>query len=169
MRTSRLRGFFWALLHVPLIGSVQWVSVAVSQLTVFDADGGHVPKPWETCGLACVHSSRALLMYLGCNLLLQLTHAGDGDAGAGLPPRRLSRRARVAIRVLFIGGEVVVMLTAPHRVSAMNYLTLTLGVLAAGTALEVWGKRTPPPKELNDAAAAATGGAGGGTSAPLLP
>ena len=166
MRTSRLRGFLWALLHVPLIGSVQWVSVAVSQLTVFDADGGHVPKPWETCGRACEHSSRALIMYMLTNLLLQLTHAGDGDAAAGLPPRRLSRPARVAIRLLCIGSQVAVMLVATDRLSAMNYLVLLLGLLTVGTAVEVWGKRHRSPKQAPDAVVLDAPPAG--TSAPLL-
>ena len=54
MRTSRLRGFLWVLAHLPMIAAMHWLSVAMSQLQVFDADGAHTIVDDDLLRLALV-------------------------------------------------------------------------------------------------------------------
>ena len=121
-----------------------WLSVAMSQLQVFDADGAHTSRPWESCGLACAHYSRSVVTYMASCLVLQLLHAADGSARE----RRIGRVGRHAVRLAVIGGELALHFFATTKVGAYYYVLSSLGMLTAATAVEAWGKR--PRKAAGD-------------------
>jgi hypothetical protein len=159
MRVSRIRGFTWALMHVPLIGAVHWISISLAALQALTDPEGTASR---VCGLACVHYSRAVITFVLTNLLLQSLHVGDGDKGA----RRLCRPVRMCVRLTIVLAEFLLLAFAHDVVSSNSYLAISLGILILATAVEAWGKRVRNYALLAATAESGSRLPGGGANIP---
>ena len=160
MRVSRERAVAYTLVHLPLFGSVLWISRAVAFMVVRDGRTSLelLRSAHETdtvtkvgCSVDAASFCAALVCYVLCVTVLQMLHRGQGRGR-----RNLGKTKRLGLRMLFLVG--LVGLTAFAISSAMDtysYFWLVLMLMATEAGIELWGRFSVSRESPLDAAAAA--------------
>lgn len=127
-RTSRLRSVLWSLCHMPLLGTIFWISTALA--TLLDGKNDGAPD-WEF--------GAAFATYLGLSSLMQAMHHQDKSAGVH---RRCPKRSRIVIRLLFTAvlcGLQPLLMQLP-RSQASTIAAINLALLTVSSAVGLYGR-----------------------------
>ena len=138
LRRSRFTGASWSHLHMPLFGSILWISRAMGNL--IEAEGGHSTAdfdPEQPCELRTVASFCAsLLLFLLLCTAVQSLHKGHGHGH-----RRLGRTRRMMLRFsMMLLLVALAALAVAYRIRNMTYFWASLTILTAEAAVELWGR-----------------------------
>ena len=119
------RAAVWSLLHLPLIGTVLWIGCAVQDLvSTREDDVSHQRERWGVFA--------AMGSYLALCTIQQLLHQGLGRGR-----RRIGKRMRMAVRLLFVLASGIVAascgmrwLPSPRRGTLLGYVVGATGLAA---------------------------------------
>ena len=136
------RAALWSLLHLPLLGTIQWIGTAIIDLVNARYEPLQHKGARVRWGLFA-----SLSAYLALCTVQQLLHQGIGRGH-----RRVGKRARLAVRSMFILASALVVLAYGARWLAPPHW-FDYGLFFAGAtalaAFELYGrgrKHTPRPR-----------------------
>ena len=134
MRISGYRSACWVLLHLPLFAAISWLAVSITDLVVKSLA---TPHPLPSTFKSVFNFCGAWVLFLLCQTSLHLLHKGSGPGA-----RRLSRARRLMMRAAMAASLPGVAAAAVwYEVSSLGYFWLTMLLLTADAACELYGNR----------------------------